>query len=341
MEWKRNKFILFFLFFAAVLIPVLLPLIGRTSFSPILWLSFFSSGQGGEPEILIIKERLGNTLLAFTAGGGLALAGLILQTLFRNPLASPFTLGIAGGASFGAVATISFIPAALQLSGWFGGTGIVFGSLCGAALAAFLVFLLGRGHDLSSETILLAGIGINFFFSGLILFLQYISEEGRTFRMIRWTMGEISLTDFRLLFPFAGIILVAAFLLFLFSRELDILLTGEERALSLGINLNTFRLFLFLISSLLVGIIVSICGPIGFVGLMSPHFARLLTGSEHRILIPVSLLFGALFLSLCWTAARILFYPDILPVGVLTSLLGGPFFIWLLLSRKNNQTFRN
>ena len=304
----------------------LLPLLGRTVYSPSVWRIFLTSSGGEGDAVPILAERFWNTALAFIAGGGLALAGLVLQTLFRNPLASPFTLGIAGGASFGAAVAIAAAP---LIGGTVPHAGAA-GSLLGALFAIVLVLSLVRGRDMASETVLLAGVGVSFFFSGLILFTQYLSEEGRLFRMIRWTMGQISLTDPVLLAPLAGAVVAAAVLLCLFADEMDILLTGDERALSLGVNLYAARIFLFLLSSILVGAVVSVCGPIGFVGLTAPHFARRWVGGEHRRLVPASFLFGAVFLAVCYTAARTILYPDILPVGVITSLFGGPFFIWLL-----------
>lgn len=320
-----------FLCFAVLGAAFLLPLLGRTLLPPRIWLDWIW-GNSDSPAVFILKERFWNTLLALTAGGGLATAGLLLQTLFRNPLASPFTLGIAGGASFGAVLTISAGVWFLKNAGGLSGGSVMFGALAGAVLAVAVVFLLGKNR--SAETVLLAGVGVNFFFSGMILFLQYTAEEGRLFRMVRWTMGEISLAEPVRLVPVLGVVFAAGVLLSFFSRGLDLLLTGEERALSLGMNVKRFRLFLFFVSSALVGAIVSLCGPIGFVGLTAPHFARLWVGPNHAALLPVSALFGALFLAVCFTAARILFYPDILPVGVLTSLLGGPFFVWLLMRRR-------
>ena len=241
----------------------LLPLLGRTVYSPGAWRVLLRGDDGGVVAP-ILAERFWNTALAFAAGGGLALAGLVLQTLFRNPLASPFTLGIAGGASFGAVLAIAVSPFLWGMVP-LAGSGTI-GSLLGAAAAVALVLFLARGRDMASETVLLAGVGVNFFFSGLILFTQYLSEEGRLFRMVRWTMGQISLTEPILLIFLAGIVVVAAILLYLFADEMDILLTGDDRAVSLGVNLRAVRIFLFLLSSVLVGAVVSVCGPIGFVG---------------------------------------------------------------------------
>ena len=328
---SRHDFLRTVLFvFAGLLIAAaslfLLPLLGRTVYSPAVWRVFLTSSGAEGNAVPIIAERFWNTALAFTAGGGLALAGLVLQTLFRNPLASPFTLGVAGGASFGAVAAIAATPLIWGAVPHAGAAG----SLLGALFAIALILFLARGRDMASETVLLAGVGVNFFFSGLILFTQYLSEEGRLFRMVRWTMGQISLTDPVFLVPLAGVVVAAALLLYLFADEMDILLTGDDRAVSLGVNLCAVRIFLFLLSSLLVGAVVSVCGPIGFVGLTAPHFARRWVGGTHRRLVPVSLLFGAVFLAICYTVARTVLYPDVLPVGVITSLFGGPFFVWLL-----------
>ncbi len=338
--------LLVLLLLSTVLAAFALPLIGRTCYSPALYFPSLVTGMETGSRVLILQERFINTLLAMIAGSGLALAGLALQTLFRNPLASPYTLGIASGASFGATLWIFFLPAVIRLAGKLEsagvgnflektvGVGMSFGAFGGAVLATGIVFLLARRRNLSSERILLAGIAVCFFFSSLILLFQYLSDEGRSFQMIRWTMGEISAVDSSFLTPMGTVVALGAILLFLFAREMDILLTGEERALSLGMNLTFFRFFLFFLSSILVAVIVSICGPIGFVGLMVPHFCRLLIGIDHRYLVPATALFGAIFLSVCFTFARSILYLEILPVGVVTSLLGGPFFLALLLQKR-------
>lgn len=314
-----------------------LPLLGRTLYSPALWTA--SADDRAEAEsnraMILWRERAPKTLLAMIAGSGLALAGMALQALFRNPLASPFTLGTASGAAFGAT-LYQFIAGTgvIASAPFLGFPPITLASLAGSALATGVVFALSRSRDISSEQMLLAGIAVSFFFSSLILALQYISDVGRSFRMIRWTMGGIDALEGGRLIAIFSTVLIAAGLLFFFSRELDILLTGEERALSLGVNVGRFRVFLFFLSSILVGVIVSVCGPIGFVGLMVPHLCRLMVGSEHRTLVPATALLGALFLGGCFTVSRTILRADILPVGIITSLLGGPFFLWLLLGRR-------
>ncbi len=297
-----------------------------------------SNGKLPTPEIYW-KLRFPRTLLAGIAGGGLALAGLVFQAMFRNPLATPYTLGIAGGASFGAALCLrSAVKLGLPIASgaYFGFLGIPlvsWGAFAGALLAMFVVYGLSRTRDASSEQMLLAGVAVNFFFGGLIVLLQYVSAPHDAMQMLRWTMGGVqdamNVDNVRL----GPIVLISATILFFFSRELNVITTGRERAQSLGVDVDRLRTILFVLTSLLVGAIVSVTGPIGFVGLMVPHLSRLLVGPNHRRLTPVTFLVGGLFLAICDTLGRCLVFPGSLPVGILTGLLGGPFFLWLLLKR--------
>ncbi len=297
-----------------------------------------ANGQLPTPKIYW-SFRFPRTLLAGLAGGGLALAGLVFQALFRNPLATPYTLGIASGASFGAALCLqSAVYLGLPVAGgvFIGFLGIPllsWGAFAGAFLAMLIVYGLSQSRDSSSEQMLLAGVAVNFFFAGLIVLLQYVSAPHDALQMLRWTMGGVqdamNIDNQRL----APIVFTAAVILFFFSRELNVITTGRERALSLGVDVDRFRNILFVLTSLLVGAIVSVTGPIGFVGLMVPHLCRLVVGPHHQRLIPATVLFGGLFLAVCDTLGRCLFHPGSLPVGIVTGLLGGPFFLWLLLRR--------
>ena len=280
--------------------------------------------------------RFHRTMLALVAGGGLALAGLVFQSMFRNPLAEPYILGVASGAAFGAAlcfrATIRFgLPSLIGVI-----PTISLGAFLGAFLAMGVVLALSRRRDTSSEQMLLAGIAVNFFFSSLIVLLQYLSDPHDALQILRWTMGGVQnatrTTDWLWLTP-----VVLIFMLFLVtqSRTMDVFVTGNDRAKSLGINVGRFRTILFIITSLVVGAIVSVAGPIGFVGLLIPHVIRLLSGSDHRTLVIATGFLGAVFLAGCDTTGRWIVRPTELPVGIITSLLGGPFFLWLLLNRKN------
>jgi iron complex transport system permease protein len=208
---------------------------------------------------------------------------------------------------------------------------VSWGAFAGALLAMVVVFALSRAKDTSSEQMLLAGVAVNFFFSSMIVLLQYISSPHDTVQILRWTMGgvqnAIAPDNVRL-----GLIVLPTVVFFwFFSRELNVIVTGRNRAQSLGINVDRLRTLLFILTSLLVGAIVAVTGPIGFVGLMIPHIARRLIGASHQRLIPVTFLLGSAFLALCDTLGRCLFFPSELPVGIITSLLGGPFFLCLLL----------
>jgi iron complex transport system permease protein len=282
---------------------------------------------------ILWKLRIPRVLMAFVAGAGLAVSGMAFQAVFRNPLATPFTLGVASGASLGACVYIA-IGASFSFLWVSGSSWFAFG---GAILAIALVFGLTRlQRGFSTSTMLLAGVAISFFFSSLILFLQYMSDFTQSHKMLRWVMGGLERTvdfdDLLTVFPFtvAGIAVI-----FYLTHELNLLMTGEELAASRGVEVQRTKIAIFVVVSLMIGAVVSLCGPIGFVGLMAPHICRLLVGPDHRYLAPATILFGAAFLALCDTAARMIAPPLELPVGIITSLLGGPFFLWLLLRRSS------
>ncbi len=285
------------------------------------------------PTSEIYHIRFDRTLLALFTGGGLALSGLVFQAMFRNPLATPYTLGIASGASFGAAlclncGTLLGLPAVTALLGVPLGT---WGALAGAMLATLLVFLLAAARDSSSNQMLLAGVAVNFFFASLIVLFQCLANPYHTLQLLRWTMGNLSQAIPADNWRLGPVVLIALASLLFLARDLDIMVTGRERGQSLGLDVPRFRKRLLIGTSLLVGLIVSFAGPIGFVGLMTPHICRLFVGASHRALVPLVFLFGGAFLTLCDTAARCVNYPAEIPVGVVTSLLGGPFFLALLL----------
>jgi iron complex transport system permease protein len=280
---------------------------------------------------ILWRIRIPRVVMALLAGAALAAGGMAFQAMFRNALATPFTLGVSSGAALGAALAIHF-----GLSFSLGDFSAV--SLCafaGALLVILLVYGLARTRrGFSAATMLLAGVAVSFFCSSLILFLQYLSDPTRTFQMLRWVMGGlenvVDFSDVLNLFPFA---FAGCLIVFYFSHELNLITTGDELAASRGVEVQRTKIVLFLVTSLMVGAVVSLCGPIGFVGLMVPHICRLLVGPDHRYLMPASLLFGGAFLIFCDTLARTIMAPTELPVGIITAMLGGPFFLWLLLRR--------
>ncbi|MGE4490465.1 MAG: FecCD family ABC transporter permease [Kiritimatiellales bacterium] len=313
----KMKLIILLLLSAAVLL--LFPMFGSTN--------ILRDPSGSE---ILLKLRIPRVLTAFLAGIALASSGMIFQALFRNPLATPFTLGVSGGAALGATLWMRF-GAPMLIAGVAGSS---IAGFIGALGAVALVYGLARVKSgFSTDTLLLAGVAVNLFFSSLILLMQYFSDPGETFRMIRWLMGGFSVVGFTTpinltVFTAAGMIVTA-----MLTREMNLLLTGEELAGARGVNVDRTRKMLFLAASLMTGAAVAFCGPVAFVGLMVPHICRQFIGSDHRKLFPAVILFGGAFMVFCDGLARTLLAPTEMPAGLITSLLGGPFFLWLLLRK--------
>lgn len=284
----------------------------------------------GEPTAASIfwQLRLPRVLLALLAGAGLAVSGLGFQTLFRNELAEPYTLGVASGAALGAVLALR-----LEESAAFIGLPVVaLASFAGSLGATALVVGLAlRRRDSATSTLLLAGIAVSLSCSAIILFLQYLSDSTQTFRMVRWMMGGLSVVGYGEVLWVLPWVLGGAALMLVLRWDLNLLLLGEELAASRGVDLGRLRLKVLLATSLMIGALVAVAGPIGFVGLMVPHILRRWVGHDHLYLAPACVLGGGAFLVLCDLAARTIMAPAELPVGVLTALLGGPFFLWLLI----------
>jgi iron complex transport system permease protein len=286
----------------------------------------------GEPTAASIfwQLRLPRVLLALLAGAGLAVSGLGFQTLFRNELAEPYTLGVASGAALGAVLALRLEESAALIGLPIVALASFAGSLGATALVVGLAL---RRRDNATSTLLLAGIAVSLSCSAIILFLQYLADSTQTFRMVRWMMGGLSVVGYgEVLWVLPWVLGGAALLLFL-RWDLNLLLLGEELAASRGVDLARLRLKVLLATSLMIGALVAVAGPIGFVGLMVPHILRRWIGHDHLYLAPACVLGGGAFLVLCDLAARTIMAPAELPVGVLTALLGGPFFLWLLVWR--------
>ena len=312
---------------AALVVLCLAPLIGSTSIN----YSRALAGLSPDSEILFYT-RLPRVLLALLAGGALAVAGVLFQAMLRDALATPYTLGVSSGASLGAVAAICLgwrevghLPA------------IWLASVAGAAVVLFLVMgVATEGRRMSSFTLLLAGVSINTICLAAILFLQYIASFGQTFAIVRWLMGGIDAVDYSTLAWFAAAVLPAVGLIFLRARDWNLMAVGEDWAAARGVSVSRLMLSGYVLGSFLAGSVTALAGPIGFVGLIVPHALRLKLGADHRLLLPCSFFTGAAFLAVCDTLARTVLAPTEIPVGVVTALLGGPFFIWLLRSKRRS-----
>lgn len=301
------------------LIVLVCPFIGPHKISPG---EIFMGGMSGE---IFWNMRVPRVILAFLTGATLAVGGLVFQALFLNMLATPFTLGVSSGAAFGAALYVKLGLSFAVLS--IGGS--YFFALAGALLTIVLLLTLAAGKN-SALTMLLSGVVINFFFSSLILFMQYLSDFTETFRITRWLMGGFDTVGYHGVFAVVPFVLFGVTGILVHVRELDLLCLGSEFANSRGVDVRRVELILLLCTSLMVGGVVALAGPIGFIGIIVPYVARLLVGYRHTVLMPVVLLGGGVFLVICDTVARVVISPFEMPVGVITALLGAPFFLWLM-----------
>ena len=315
------------------LVLLLLLALAALIFCPLAGMKFIPLSANGLEREILVSLRVPRVLCAFAAGAMLSLSGMSFQALFRNPLATPFTLGISSGAALGAAA---FIRLGLAFT-FLGISGTSLAAFVGALLAVALVYGLTRlKGGFTTTTLLLAGIAISFFFSSLILLIQYLSGFEQSFRIVQWMMGSLTAADYGKLTNLLVFLTGGGTLLLFLHREMNLLMVGEDIAISRGVNVGRVKQLIFLAASLMVGGVVAVCGPIGFVGMMAPHICRLLVGADHRWLAPASFLFGGLFLTVCDTLARSAPSGAEIPVGIITAMLGGPFFIWLLLNRKGD-----
>lgn len=319
--------------FGTLLIVALLvaPLVGPTSvdFRRVFDFSIPFS-DNADAQIFFIA-RLPRTMAGACVGALFAAAGVVFQGLLRNPLATPFTLGVSTGAALGAILAISFNWSV----GVAGISAVPVAAFAGSLMAVAIVYALAqaRHRGLSTTVLLLAGVTMNAFFSAMILFVQYFASFADTYRTLRWLMGDLDVSSYQPLLA-ALPTAVAAFAVFgWLARPLNLLALGADSAESRGLDVRTAQRAAFFSASLATGAAVSIGGPIGFVGIIIPHLVRLLVGPDHRLVLPASALFGAAFLVGCDVIARTILAPVELPVGIITALIGGPFFLWLLIKK--------
>jgi iron complex transport system permease protein len=321
--------LMFFVFTLAVL--VFTPTVGSTPISLARAFDRSIAWNANVDAQIFFVARLPRVLSGALVGATLAAAGVVLQAMLRNPLATPFTLGVSAGAALGAMIAIAL---GLDL-GALGMSSVPIASFAGSLLAIGIVYWLATSQrrGLSTNVLLLAGVTLNSFFSALILFVQYLSDFTQSFRAVRWMMGDLDVGNYTPILaalPF----LVAAFAVFaLLPRTLNLLTMGEDVAAARGVDVTRAQRWAFLSASLATGAAVSLGGPIGFIGIIVPHLVRLMVGSDHRVVLPAAALFGAAFTVLCDLVARTIMAPLELPVGIITALIGGPFFLWLLVKR--------
>ncbi|MDD3888420.1 MAG: iron chelate uptake ABC transporter family permease subunit [Syntrophomonadaceae bacterium] len=295
--------------------------------------SYISTGLQPEHEIIIIIMRFPRVMLAALVGAGLALAGATFQGLFRNPMADPYVIGVSSGAALGAVSSILF-QLIFNIPAHFGIPAFAF---IFAVMTIFLVYNLAKvGGKVPVMTLLLAGIAVNSLISALVSLCMFFSGD-QLHQVVFWLMGGFSGRGWDYVYMFIPYGVVGSIVIFIYARELNAMLLGEEPAQHLGVEVEQIKRRLLIAAALLTGACVSVSGLIGFVGLVIPHIVRMLFGPDHRILLPAVALIGAAFLLIADVLARVIIAPGELPVGIITALIGGPFFIYLLRRQKHTM----
>jgi iron complex transport system permease protein len=314
-----------------VAVLLLAPTVGSTSISLARVFDRSIAWDANVDAQIFFVARLPRVLSGALVGAALAAAGVVLQAMLRNPLATPFTLGVSAGGALGAMLAIAF---GLDV-GLLGVTSVPIASFIGSLVAILVVYALATSQKrgLSTNVLLLAGVTLNSFFSALILFVQFIADFTQAFRAVRWLMGDLDVGSYSPILAALPFLLCAFAVFALLPRTLNLLTLGEDVAAARGVEVVSAHRWAFFSASLATGAAVSLGGPIGFIGIIVPHLVRLMVGSDHRIVLPASALFGAAFLVLCDLAARTLMSPLEIPVGVVTALIGGPFFLWLLVKK--------
>ena len=329
----RRRIVVVVSAFAVLTLAVLIwaPTVGSTSISLAKAFDRSTPLETNVDAQIFFVARLPRVLSGALVGAALAASGIVLQAMLRNPLATPFTLGVSAGAALGAMIAI-----ALGFDiGVLGVSSIPIASFVGSLIAIAIVYSLASSQKrgLSTNVLLLAGVTLNSFFSALILFVQYLADFTQSFRTVRWLMGDLDVGNYSPILaalPF----MIGAFAVFAtLPRTLNLLTMGEDVAAARGVEIVRAQRWAFFSASLATGAAVSLGGPIGFIGIVVPHLVRLLVGSDHRIVLPAGALFGAAFTVLCDVGARTIMAPLELPVGIITALIGGPFFLWLLVKR--------
>jgi len=294
--------------------------------------------EGGDPalEQIVWTFRAPRVVLAAVVGAGLAVSGAVLQTLVSNPLADPIVLGFSYGASLGAVLVITLGGVTV---GGLAALGVSGAAFLGALAAGVLVFTLGqRRGRLAPTRLVLAGVAVGYVLLSVTSFVQLLATPTELRTVMFWMLGSVAGAEWSQLPAVTVVVVTCTVLLTMFGRRLNALLAGDESATALGVDVNRLRAVLLVISALLTGTVIAVAGGIGFVGLMVPHLVRLTVGADHRRLLPLTALLGAVYLVLVDLLSRTVNRPNELPLGILTALLGAPFFLWLLRRNKGLDT---
>lgn len=281
-------------------------------------------------EIVVLNIRLSRVFVAIFAGIALSNAGLLMQGIFQNPIVSPYTLGVSNGAAFGAALSI-VMGAKLSFLGNYRVPVFAFIFSVITMLMVYGVALVAKN---SSKTLVLSGVAIGYLFSAMVSFIKYVSDSNELPEIVFWMMGGLAGIPWESIVLIAIVVIISVTIMMRFAWDLNVMSAGEELAISLGVNFNKIKNISIILSTLMTAVAVAFTGIIGFVGLIAPHISRIIIGSDYRYLIPASSLIGALLLLISDTIARNIIAPTELPVGIITSFIGVPFFLYLIIKQK-------
>lgn len=335
-KYKKTVFMLLLLILLVTIVIAGSLGSARISFSEVIKILISPSpsvddGIKDTSRLIIWKIRLPRIILTVIAGMGLGVSGAVFQGIFRNPMANPYILGISSGAAFGV--TLGMIMG-LQIT-FLGIGAIPISAFIGAISASVIVYLIsGGGRDILP--LLLSGIAMGFFLSAMMSLLMYFNRS-QLENIVYWTMGSFNASNWEKVAITAPVVMSGSIFIIIFARDLNLMVLGEDSANSMGISVKKSRLLFLIISTLITASAVAVSGIIGFVGLIVPHAMRIITGPDHRTLIPYSMLGGAILLLISDTLARTIIAPTEIPVGIVTSLLGAPFFLFLLNRMRNTK----
>ncbi len=324
------------LIFAVIIVLVILTFtlslfLGATNINPLKILFAGFSYDKSSPEYRIIfYVRLPRAIAAILSGSALSVSGLLIQAVLNNSMAAPNIIGVNSGAGLAVAIVMALIPSALFL--------VPIAAFSGALLACLLIYLIAQKTGASRMTITLVGIAVSNIFTAMITTIKTLFPSS-LYNLSSFSIGGLAGVNFTVLKYAAPIIVICFVVVYIFAKDVDILCLGEDTAHSLGMNVRFMRFFILIIAAALAGSAVSFAGLLGFVGLVIPHIVRRLMRNRHRVLIPASILFGAEFVLLCDLISRILFKPYEIPVGIILAVLGGPFFIGLILVQRRAKIY--
>lgn len=332
---KKFIFIAFFLIVIVVVTSIAITVgavdIGFFDVYEIIW-QHLTNNVVSDYDYIVFEMRLPRVVAGIIAGAGLAICGVIMQSVLKNPLADPYTTGVSSGASFGAV-----IAMTLGFTAAFGSNSLVILAFAFSLVPTMVIAAMSRFSNASPTTVIMAGIGIMYIFNAVTTVLMLWADSSALNQIFYWQTGSLALVKGWESIPVMFAVVLAGVLISMFiSGKLNVLATGDDSAKALGINADRMRLLCLVLTGIVSAAIVSYTGLIGFVGLVTPHIVRMFIGAANRYLVPASAIFGAALMIVADVIGRVIIYPSALPVGVVMSFIGGPIFLWMVIKRNSS-----